>query len=151
MLVRELMRKNPRSCAPGTNLAVVTELLWTCGCGAVPVTDETGRVLGIITDRDICVATGTRNRRPADLRADEVMSRHVTACRATDDIHAALKLMGARRVRRLPVLDDAGRLVGVLCMSDLILEARHEDGSRPQLSYEDVMGALKSISWRHAA
>ncbi len=151
MLVRDLMRSSPASCAPGTNLAAVTERLWGCGCGALPVVDSAGKVLGIITDRDICVALGTRDRRPSQVTAGEVMSRGVVACRAEDEIHEALKIMGAKKVRRLPVLNGAGNLEGMLCMSDLILDARHTNGSRPQLSYEDVMGALRGIYWHESA
>ncbi len=139
------MRKSPRTCSPGTNLAAVTELLWSCGCGALPVVNEAGRMVGIITDRDICVALGTRDRRPSELVAEQVMSPHVVTCRSADEIHAALKIMRARRVRRLPAVNEAGKLEGVLCMSDLILDARHDDGSGPELSYEDVMCTLKAI------
>ena len=53
--------------------------------------------------------------------------------------------MPDHKVRRLPVLDEAGKLEGILCISDLILDARHDDGCRPCLSYEDVLNALKSI------
>jgi len=150
MIVRDLMRKSPNTCEPGTNLAAVTELLWTCGCGAVPVVDSSGKVAGMITDRDICIALGTRDRRSSELVAEQVMSRETATCRTTDEIHAALKLMGARKVRRLPVLNQAGKLEGILCMSDLILNARHSDGSRPPLSYEDVMSTLKGIYWHHS-
>ena len=70
------------------------------------------------------------------------MSHKNATCRVTDEIHAALKIM---KVRRLPILNEEGKLEGIRCMSDLFLDARHKDGSRPSLSYEDVMGALKSI------
>jgi len=89
MYVRDVMKKAPRSCSPGTNLAAVTELLWTCGCGAVPVTDSEGKVVGIITDRDICMAVGTRDRRPSELTAEQAMSHDVVTCRSSDEIHAA--------------------------------------------------------------
>ena len=145
MIVRDLMRNSPKSCTPTTNLAAVTELLWTCGFGALPVVDSSGGVVGIITDRDICVALGTRDRRPSELVAEKVMSRQVATCRTVDEIHAALKIMQTRKVRRLPVVNEVGKLEGILCMSDLILDARHDDGTRPPLSYEDVMGALKGI------
>lgn len=149
MIVQDMMRKSPKYCGPTTNLAAVTELLWSCGCGALPVIDASKRVLGMITDRDICVALGTRNRRPSELMAEQAMSRRVAICRSSDDIHAALKIMRTRSVRRIPVVGDAGKLEGILCLSDLILEARHDDGSRPELSYEDVMGALQGIYWHH--
>lgn len=148
MKVRDMMRHSPKSCSPMTNLAAATEMLWSCGCGALPVTDSGGGVLGIITDRDICVALGTRDRRPSELVARQVMSQDASTCRTSDEIHAALRTMQARKVRRLPVLNQAGKLEGILCMSDLILAARHDDGSGPALSYEDVMNTLKGIYWR---
>jgi CBS domain-containing protein len=150
MLVRDLMTRGPKRCTPTTNLAAVTELLWRGGCGALPVVDSAGKVLGIITDRDICVALGTRNRRPSELVAEQAMSREVATCRATDEIHAALEIMRSRKVRRLPVLNENGKLEGILCMSDLILDARHDDGTRPEFSYEDVMNALKCIYSHHS-
>jgi CBS domain-containing protein len=151
MLVRDAMRRSPASCTPGANLAAITERLWTCGCGAIPVVDSAQKVLGIITDRDICVALGTRDRRPSELTAEQVMTRDVAACRADDDIHEALRMMSSKKVRRLPVLDRAGKLEGLLCMSDLILDARHGNGTRPELSYEDVMTTLRGIYWHATA
>jgi CBS domain-containing protein len=150
MTVRDLMRSSPKSCAPTTNLAAVTELLWCCGCGALPVVDSRGRVLGIVTDRDICMALGTKDRRPSELVAEQVMSREIATCRASDEIHTALKVMRARKVRRLPVLNADGKLEGILCISDLILDACHDDGSRPKFSYEDVMNTLRCICSHHS-
>lgn len=149
MRVQDVMRQSPRSCSPCTNLAAVTEQLWTYGCGALPVVDANGKVLGILTDRDICVAIGTRNCRPFELVAEQAMSRQVATCRSTDDIHDALKVMRTRKVRRIPVVSDHGKLEGILCLSDLIVNARHDDGSEPELSYEDVMGVLRCIYWHH--
>jgi len=100
-------------------------------------------ILGIITDRDICVAVGTKDRRPSGLVAEKVMSRQVATCRTVDEIHVSIKIMRTRKVRRLPVVNEAGKLEGILCMSDLILDARHHDGTSPSLSYEDGMGALQ--------
>lgn len=148
MRVRELMKKSPKYCRTNTDLAAVAAMLWSGGCGALPVVDAGEKVVGIITDRDICVALGTRNKRPSELTAGQVMSSNVAMCRSSDDIHAALKVMRTREVRRMPVVGEEGKLEGILCLSDLILYARHEDGSRPDLSYEDVMGVLKSIYFR---
>lgn len=145
MRVRDLMRKSPKYCGTNTDLAAVAAMLWSGGCGALPVTGAGDKVVGIITDRDVCVALGTRNRRPSELTAEQAMSSNVVMCRSNDDIHAALKIMRTRKMRRLPVVGEGGKLEGILSLSDLILYARHEDGSRPDLSYEDVMGVLKSI------
>lgn len=150
MIVQDIMRKFPKYCNPSTNLAAATELLGSCGCGALPVVDASRRVVGIITDRDICLAVGTRDQRPSELVADQAMSRQVATCRTDNDIHSALNVMRTRKVRRIPVVSDAGKLDGILCLSDLILYARHDDGSRPELSYEDVMSVLKAIYWVHS-
>ncbi len=147
MIVRDMMRTSPKTCGPKTNLAEATEMLWTGGCGALPVVDAKGVIQGIITDRDICVALGTRNRLASDVLAEQTMSSKVVTCRASDPIHTALDIMRKQRLRRLPVVDAAGKLEGVLCLSDLVLDARHDDGDRPAVSYEDVMSTLRSIYW----
>ena len=148
MRVQDIMRRSPMSCGPTTNLAAVTESLWSFGCGALPIVDASGKVKGIITDRDICIALGTRNVRPSDLTAGQVMTRPVTVCGSNDDVHAALKIMQTKKMRRVPVVGEDGQLEGMLCLSDLVLQARHDDGSRPELTYEDVMSALRAIYWR---
>jgi CBS domain-containing protein len=150
MKVQDVMNKSPKFCSPSTNLAAVTELLWSGGCGALPVVDSNREPVGIITDRDICVALGTRNRRPSELVAEQVMSHPAATCRSTDDIHGALGVMRNRKIRRLPVVNGEGKLEGVVCLSDLIVHARHNDGIKPEISYEDLMSTLKCINWRHS-
>ena len=150
MTVKDIMTKSPKYCDPGTNLSTATELLLSCGCGALPVVDASRKVVGIITDRDICLAVGTKNQRPSELVADQAMSRQVATCRTDNDIHSALSVMRTRKVRRIPVVSHEGKLEGILCLSDLIHYARHDDGSRPELSFEDVMGVLKAIYWVHS-
>jgi CBS domain-containing protein len=141
------MNKSPKFCNPTTNLAAVTELLSLGGCGALPVVNSNQEPVGIVTDRDICVALGARNGRPSELVVEQVMSHPAATCRSNDDIHGALKIMRTRKVRRLPVVNEKGKLEGMICVSDLIVDARHDDGSKPELSYEDVMNTLKSINW----
>jgi CBS domain-containing protein len=150
MTVRELMHKSPACCEPASDLLSVARTLNSMGCGALPVTYSDGRLAGIVTDRDICMAVACENRRPSELTAGDIMTREVAACNADDEIHAALDIMRSRKVRRLPVIGGDGRVEGLLCASDLVLCARHDDGRRPDLSYEDIMGTLKALN-RHAA
>ncbi len=147
MTVREIMVASPRACDPEMNCAEAAEHLWAAGCGALPVIDRDRKVIGIVTDRDICIALGTRNRRASELQIRDVMTENVATCRSNDDIHDALKVMHDRKVRRLPVTDGAGKLEGMLCASDLLVHARHDDGSRPELSYENIVNALRGICW----
>ncbi|MGD1093950.1 MAG: CBS domain-containing protein [Bryobacteraceae bacterium] len=148
MTVQEIMAKSPVYCDRGMNLAQATELLWKAGCGALPVVGPWLRVVGIITDRDICIALGTRNLRPSEVTVGEAMSSHVVMCAPCDDIHAALDKMRRQKVRRLPVVNRDGTLQGMLCASDILLYARHDDGTSPELSYENIVGALRGIYWR---
>lgn len=142
MQVKEVMTSTPLSCAADTNLAAVTKALWNGDCGSIPVTDASGKVLGVISDRDICVAVGTRNVAAADIRAGDAMSREVYSCEASEDVRTALATMKGRRVRRLPVVDAKGKLAGVISLNDIVLAV----GQRPkELSADDVVSTLQAI------
>jgi CBS domain-containing protein len=145
MTVSQLMTSSTKACSPDMNLAQATELLWTAACGALPVIDAAHKVTGIVTDRDICIALGTRNRLASDLTVAHVMTPAPFVCHADDHIHAALNIMRERKVRRLPVVNGEGKLEGMLCASDVLVHARHDDGSNPELSYENIVNTLRGI------
>ena len=139
MQVQQVMTPAPSACAPGTNLCEAVQLMWEGDFGALPVVDDGGVVLGIVTDRDISVALGTRNQVPAQLTVADVMSKTVLTCHGHDDVRAALNTMGAHRVRRLPVVDGEQRLCGMLSINDAILAV---DGP---LRADDVVETLRGI------
>ncbi len=140
MRVQDVMITNVRFCSPGMNLAAASEILLKAGCGTLPVV-ENGRVLGMITDRDIAIALGTRDVKASEALVREVSLPKLFYCSANDDIHVALQTMGAQKVRRLPVLDNKGGLVGILCLDDVVLFAEEKG----ELGYSDVIETLKSI------
>jgi CBS domain-containing protein len=145
MKVIDVMTGTPFYCDPQTNLGSAAELLWNQNCGILPIVDNQ-KVVGVVTDRDLFIALGTRNRLPGDITVGEVSSGRVHLCYADDDIHAALETMAREKVRRLPVIDRKGVLRGILSMDDMILRAEApKPGARPDLSYEDVMRALRKI------
>ena len=139
------MTRSPKYCMSEMNLAQAAELLWTAGCGALPVVDERQKVIGILTDRDICIRLGTTNDRASQVSVGEAMSRHVALCRPEDEIHSALRVMRSRKVHRIPVVTVEGKLKGMLSISEILLHARHDDGTRPELSHEDVTSTLCGI------
>jgi len=141
MQVKDIMVRDAKSCRTDTNLAAATALMWNSGCGALPVLDGGETVIGMITDRDICVAAGTRNRIPSDIKVRDVVPERVFTCTDKDEIHAALKTMQTRRVRRLPVVGQDGKLQGILCLDDIVLRASRSDA----LSYEDVVDTFKAV------
>src|SRR5690349_15367376 len=150
MRVRDFMTKSVVFCRPDTNLAAAAALMWDKNCGTLPVVGDGEKVTGMITDRDICVALGTRNKLASELRVRDVTSGHTQACHPDDEIHSALKTMREGQVRRLPVVNHAGTLEGILCLDEVVLLAQHWDGAkRPGVSYEDVVNTLRAICRRH--
>jgi CBS-domain-containing membrane protein len=124
--------------------------MWEGDFGTLPVMADAGKVIGMITDRDIAIAVATRGRVAGDIAVTEAMSKHLYACSPGDDIHAALKTMRKDKVRRLPVINDDGRLVGVLSLNDIALHAEKIEGRKsPDLSYDDVVNTLKAICEHH--
>lgn len=147
MQVRELMTPDVQYCSPDTNLAAAAKMMWDSDCGALPIVTAEGRVQGVITDRDICMAAATKDRAPSAITVWETSSGKAIICHPNDNIHQALELMARGRVRRLPVVDEDGTLRGMVAMNDLILAAgEHRGRSAAELSTEDVIHTLKTIS-----
>ena len=153
MKVKEVMTKHPCACRPSSNLAEVTALMWEHQCGSVPLVDDHQKVTGMITDRDICIALGTRNARASEIRAADVTPPRYFACKPEDDIREAMKTMASQGVRRLPVTDTEGQLTGILSIDDLILKA----GSGQFKEVVETLKALQTmrrheaVATRHAA
>lgn len=142
MKVREVMVEDVEACTPSTSLASAVEILWRRDCGVLPVLDAQGRVVGIVTDRDIAIALGTRGRRAPELTAGEAMTSPAHACGPEDDIRKAIEIMKAHRVRRVPVVDPGGRLAGIVSVHDL---ARAAKASGDGVSYADLANVMKAI------
>jgi len=137
--VEDIMTKEVSYCAPGTNAAAAAEIMWTKNCGSLPIVEDDGRVVGIVTDRDLFIALGTRNQQAADLQVGEIMNRDLSLCAPQDDVRVALETMAKRQSHRLPVVDKDGALKGILSIDDIVLRAE-ADG----LSH-DVLKTMKAI------
>ena len=150
MKIRDLMTTTPYYCQPETNLGSATELMWNGNCGFLPVVGEDGKVAGIITDRDICIALGTRNRLPGEITVGEVITaQKLFYCCPDDDLLVALQAMQSGAVRRLPVITHEGALAGIISMDDILLYAGSSRGGRkPDVSSDRVVQAYRAISQR---
>ena len=152
MKVQEVMNSQVQSCRPDTNLAAAGAVMWDYDCGTLPVVDDAGHVVGVITDRDIAIAAATKGRPAGEIPVRDVISGTVYSCEEHDDIHAALKIMRHAKVRRLPVVNVAGRLQGILCLNDIALRAEEAHGRHvPELSYDDAMSTFKAVCEHRAA
>ena len=108
-----------------------------------------GKVVGVITDRDICIAVGTRYCLPGDLTVREVMSNRLFACSPDCSVHAILRIMEDGGVRRLPVIADDGSLVGVISMDDRLLKSEPAmTGIKAEPSTDEVVQAYRAFGQR---
>ena len=147
MRVVDIMMGTPYFCRPETNLGSATELMWTGNCGFLPVVGSEGEVVGVVTDRDICIALGTRGRPSGEVTVADVMSKKVYSCAPDDDVRVALSAMRDGRVRRLPVITREGDLVGVTSMDDVLLRAEGSGAAQAvAISSEEVVNALRAIN-----
>jgi CBS domain-containing protein len=115
------MTADVEACRPETDCATVARMMWDRDCGFIPVVDQAGAPRGVVTDRDICIASATRGLLPQYMTAGQLMTYPVYTCRPDDGVIDALAVMKRFKVRRLPVISDTGALVGVLSLNDIVL------------------------------
>ncbi len=149
MKVRSVMTVDVQACTAQDNLAAAAMIMWHHDCGVVPVIDPEHRPVGVLTDRDICMAIALKDRPASAIPVGETMARDISFVNPDDDIDDALKLMSARQLRRLLVVDLDGRLSGILSTSDIV---RHSDKgkSKKHISNKDTMKMLHAVAKRHA-
>lgn len=146
MKVKDIMTAQPVTCAPDTNLAAAAELMLQADCGILPVVEE-GRLVGVVTDRDMYVALATRNRLASEISVSDVARKHVFTCGPDDEVHTALLAMKEHNVRRLPVAGFGGSVLGVISIDDILLSA----GPKKAVRSEEVVDALQTICGHHHA
>jgi len=131
MTISTIMTAQVGSCGPETNLGSVVETMWARDCGIVPVVNEGNEVIGVVTDRDICIALGTRDATASSLVARSVMTTPVVGCAPDDDCVDVLLTMSERHVRRLPVLGPNGVLLGIVSIDDIVRRAARAPATDP--------------------
>lgn len=149
MKVEDLMTTEVGTCRPYDGVDRSAQVMWEQDCGAVPVVDQDRRVVAMLTDRDICMAAFTQGRALSEIRVSTAMSRSLWSCHPGDDVANAEALMRSQKVRRLPVVDMEGKLVGILSLSDIARAAvkpKRGKTRRKGLEPSDVGHTLGAIS-----
>ena len=144
MKVRDLMTQSVASISSDDCLSSAARMMWECDCGAIPVTRD-GRVLGMITDRDICMASWIKNQPLSEIGVADSMSRELFSCSPDDNVSVAERLMQSRQIRRLPVLDKEGRLVGILSLADIVRCSERAGRGVSDVSSSEVASTLATI------
>lgn len=143
MKVSELMTKNPTCVTLDQSIRDAAIQMEKCDCGCLPVSDDKngGRLVGVITDRDIAIRAVARGFGP-DARVRDVMTPNPASCRADDDVKELERIMSEKQVRRVPVVDDSGRCLGIVAQADLARAADQEK----DISDRDVAQVIENIS-----
>jgi CBS domain-containing protein len=146
--VEDVMQKNARACHADDAMSEAARIMWERDCGFAPVvaSDGNGRVVGVITDRDLCMAAYTRGKSLGELRVAEAMTTDVHTCAPGDSIAAAEATMRAGRVRRLPVVDAGGQLLGVLSLADLARSLSREGRGKARVTAMELAEVLDAVS-----
>ena len=124
--VHEVMTDRPRVVTPETTVSEAAQLMRNDDIGSLPILDGE-QLAGMVTDRDIVIRAVAEGKDPRGMPVREVASRELVTVNADEELSRALQLMASQQVRRLPVVDDDGRLVGILAQADVAVEAREKD------------------------
>ena len=122
MRVQDIMTSDPACCRPDSSIVEAARLMAEKDCGALPVVDETGAPVGVVTDRDIC-CRGVAEGKSGETRVSEVMSSDVLTVAPEDDVSTCCNRMEERQVRRAVVTDGAGKCCGIVAQADVAREA----------------------------
>ena len=139
MKVKKLMTAEVEFCHLEDDLTKAVEIMWRRDCGVVPVIDGEMRVVGMITDRDISIAAGSRNQKASEIKIGEVITNeNLIACSADETAEEALRKMRRKQIKRLPVVSQNGALIGILSITDILLKDKKLK--------KKVFSALKAIA-----
>lgn len=123
--VHELMTRRVMNVHPATSVERAARLMEECDCGALPVIGDNGVLVGMITDRDIAIRIVARGRDSRNAIVADCMTERVFACYANESVAECMRQMAHQQIRRMPIVDDRGRLVGIIAQSDLARHAGH--------------------------
>ena len=146
--VASIMTRNVHTCSRDDSLNQAARVMWEADCGAVPVVDSDGKLLGIITDRDVCMAAYTRGQPIWACVVGSVMSTPCRSCAPDDPLERVVELMRDYRIRRIPVTDGEGRLLGIVSLADL---SRFVNSSAGAARLPLLASTMAAVSAPHTA
>lgn len=146
MNVQAIMTSSPFFATRQATVSEIAKIMAEHEIGVVPIVDEAHRVLGILTDRDVCKAIATTNCAACEIPALGLASKPVITCEPEEELESALKTMRHYHIRRLPVVDKEGKLQGILSIDDVVLRSEEAmETSHSAVSFGDAVRTLKAI------
>jgi CBS domain-containing protein len=146
MKIEHLMTREVQTCHPADPLTNAAQKMWDHDIGSLPVIDDGGNVVGMITDRDICMAAYTQGRTLSEIPVVIAMSKELFGCSLNDSIKDAEESLRSHQIRRLPVLSEDRKLLGIVSVSDIVREAEREVGFKNrEVSTQEVTATLATV------
>ena len=145
MKVKDVMKTDVGFCSTEDSLKKAAEIMRYRDCGVVPVVDAEQRVVGMLTDRDVCLAVAARNRKASDVKTKELINGKAIVCSPNDKLEDALKKMRKYQIKRLAVVGNNGELVGILSVTDILLSVRKDKDLKKKV-YTTLKGIFKPRS-----
>lgn len=143
MRIDQLMRKPAITCHSNESLHTVAQRMWEQDCGVLPVVDEAGAMVGIVTDRDVCMAAYTQSKTLGDIPVTTAMAKAVFSCAPDASLEAAERVMSEKQLHRIPVVDAKNKPLGVISMNDI---ARYVASAKTPAAQEIALKAYAAIA-----
>ena len=146
MKAQDIMSRNPSCVTPDTPLAEAARLMKRENVGVIPVVESEAsrRLVGVVTDRDIAIRAVAEGRDGATTSVGHVMTSEVRAAKPDDSVADVMTLMGREQVRRVPIVDERGAIVGIIAQADIVLEAKDDKKA------EQTVEKISRPSGKHA-
>lgn len=149
MKISTVAHRNVICCSNSDNLDQVARVMWERDIGCLPVIDESGRLCGIVTDRDVCMAAYTQGAPLQAISVRSAMATKVIACTLSDDVQDVERAMSKQQIRRIPVVDDQGRPLAIVSLNDLARAAAA--GNIPPAEITSTLAAVAAPRRRTVA
>jgi len=120
MKVNKIMTEDIKACRLNDKLEDAVNIMWHGDCGVLPIVNEKNKLVGIVTDRDIAMAIGTRNQLASEIIVSDFATRKIVTCTPQEKIKKILKKMAKYQIKRIPVVEKTGKLVGMISMVDIL-------------------------------
>ena len=140
MRIRHAMTKDPSCCVPSDTAQKAAMIMRAEDAGVVPVieNEQSQKIVGVVTDRDLCMNVVAEGRDPRTVRTEECMTTAVVTCSPNDSIEKATELMRENQIRRIPVVNEQGELQGIVSLADVV--------GRGEIKTTQTHDTLKQVS-----
>src|SRR5690349_728567 len=141
MQIAQLMTRDIQTCRQTDTLDHAAKLMWDHDIGALAVVDDAGMLVGIVTDRDACMAAFMAHQPLHELQVSIAMNTHVVTCRPDDTVRVVAGWMAHHKIRRIPVVNDDQHPIGMVSLNDLALASARGNGI-PRSEIADTLASI---------